>query len=270
MGSGVRDLPVVLTIAGSDSGGGAGIQADLQSIRACGAYATTAITCLTAQNPDGVAGLFPVSGEFVRAQAEQVHAYFKLGAVKTGMLLNAEIIEATAAFLSTLDDAPVVVDPVMVATSGALLLEDEAVEAMVDRLFPLATLLTPNLDEVRVLAGERPDNEASMLRIGGELARVHGVTVLMKGGHLEGEGLVDLLIGPDREVLARMEHQRHRVNTHGSGCTLASAIAARLACGRDLPRAVEEAYEYLQGGLEHPLHVVGVPFMDHLARHSGE
>lgn len=270
MESGVLDLPVVLSIAGSDSGGGAGIQADLQSIRACGAYATTAITCLTAQNPDGVSGLFPVSGQFVRAQAEQVAAYFKLGAVKTGMLLNVENIEAAADFLTTLDGTPVVVDPVMVATSGALLLEKEAVRAMVKRLIPLATLLTPNLDEVKVLTGERPGDEASMLSIGSQLAEEHGVAVLMKGGHLEGDGLVDLLIGPDREVMVRMEHRRHRVNTHGSGCTLASAIAARLACGRDLPQAVKEAYAYLQEGLERPLRVGGVPFMDHLARRPGE
>ena len=255
----MNDLPVALTIAGSDSGGGAGIQADILTFAACGVFATSAITCVTSQNPSGVSGVHAVPGVFVRAQAEQVAGYFEVGAVKTGMLLNRDIIVATAAFLHAHPDIPYVLDPVMVATSGARLLDDDALEALVSLLAPRATLVTPNLDEAAVLLGRRPESDADAL----ELAERLGVPVLVKGGHADTDEPLDILATPDAETSVFRARRHPTVDTHGSGCTLAAAIAAHLAKKHSLPEAVAAAHAYLQRGIHRPIRVGGREYIAH-------
>lgn len=251
-----------LTVAGSDSGGGAGIQADLLTFAARGVFGTTAITCLTAQNPDGVSAVEALPPPFVREQMEQVARYFPLGAAKTGMLLNAGIIKEVAAFFAEHGDLPLVVDPVMVATSGAVLLEKSAIAALREQLLPRATVITPNLDEAAVFLGRsiHPEEmEAAALR----LSDVFGTAILLKGGHLPGEDLLDVLVIPG-EATRLLRHERiPGVHTHGSGCTLASAIAAELAKGGALPDAVETALAYLRAGMRTPLPIGREHFIAH-------
>ena len=258
-------LPVALTIAGSDSGGGAGIQADLLTMAANGVYATSAITCLTAQNPDGVTGLFPVAPEFVVEQARQVARFFELGAIKTGMLLNVAIIEAVAAFAEEKKNTPFVLDPVMVATSGARLLEENAVEALREKLFPLASLITPNLDEAAILLGTRPAIEPEAMREDACLLAARlGRPLLLKGGHANTSNLQDVLAFPDGQSHIFKAQRQVRTDTHGSGCTLASAIAAHLALGKPLVAAVKAAHDYLQQGMRVPVQVCGQSYIAHL------
>jgi hydroxymethylpyrimidine/phosphomethylpyrimidine kinase len=260
----MNDLPVALSIAGSDSGGGAGVQADLLTFAANGVFGTTAITCLTAQNPDGVSGVVALAPEFVAEQARQVFRFFEVRAVKTGMLFNAPIIADVAALLREHREIPVVVDPVMVATSGAALLQPEAVAAMGESLFPLAALVTPNLDEAAVLLGRRPVDEAQMRVAAAELVRRFGVPFLLKGGHLGGDELVDVLATPDGGTVRWAGARIEGVDTHGSGCTLSSAIAAQLALGRPLVEAVAAGREYLRRGLERGVALRGRKFLAHL------
>ncbi len=257
-------LPVALTIAGSDSGAGAGIQADLLTFAALGVFGTTAITCLTAQNPDGVTGIEVLPAEFVADQIGQVHRYFRIRALKTGMLYAAGIIEAVADFLRANRRIPAVVDPVMVATTGALLLRPEARAAMRDRLLPYATLVTPNLDEVAALLGQRPATVNEMTAAGRQLARANGVSFLIKGGHLSGRKLTDVLVSPAGTVRCFTSPRVAGISTHGSGCTLAAAIAANLAKGMGLTRAVEAARMYLGRGLRQGLVIGGRRFINHL------
>ena len=258
------DMRVAMSVAGSDSGGGAGIQADLLTMAANGVFGTTAITCLTAQNPDGVSAIEAMPAPFVREQMDQVHRYFRVGALKTGMLYNAEIISAVAAFLEDNPEIPAVVDPVMVATSGAVLLHQSAIEALQLRLLPRASLITPNLDEAAVLLGSRPATADDMREAAVQLAGTIGVPVLLKGGHLEeGEEVVDYLARPDGECSGFSAQRIPEINTHGSGCTLSSAIAANLAKQWGLTKAVGEALIYLRRGLRQPLYLNGVPFFNH-------
>ncbi len=260
----MNELPVALSIAGSDSGGGAGVQADLLTFAANGVFGTTAITCLTAQNPDGVSGVAAIAPEFVVAQARQVFRFFKVRAVKTGMLFNAPIIAAVAALLREHRGVPVVVDPVMVATSGAALLQPEAVAAVQEQLLPLAALVTPNLDEAAVLLGRRPESSAAM-RVGAlELAQRFRVPFLLKGGHLGGDELVDVLALPDGLSERWVGRRIEGVDTHGSGCTLSSAIAAQLALGRPLIEAVATSREYLRRGMARGVATGGRKFIAHL------
>lgn len=255
---------MALSIAGSDSGGGAGIQADLLTFHANGVFGTTAITCLTAQNPDGVTAIRDMPPEFVREQIEQVNRYFTIGAIKTGMLFNAEIISAVADFLEDNPGIPVVVDPVMVSTSGAVLLEESAIEALQLKLLPRAALITPNLDEARVLLGEQPRTLEEMETAAVRLAGMVGVPVLLKGGHLEGTAEVTDFLADTEGGCSPFTSQRiGKVNTHGSGCTLSSAIAANLAKGWDLTNAIGEALTYLRNGLRQPIHLNGLPFIQH-------
>jgi len=258
--------PVVLVLAGSDSGAGAGIQVDLLTLQANGAHGTTALTCLTAQNPEGVREVLPLSPAFVTAQAEAVSDFFPLAAIKTGMLLNEEIIAAVGAILRAHPGIPKVIDPVMVASSGALLLEKKAVEALIAEIIPEATVLTPNLDEIGVLHGKRPHTVAEMESVGQSLAERFGTAILLKGGHLAGDTLTDILIEPGQGVTFRREHQRYPVDTHGSGCTLASAIAAHLARGASLPEAVASGYRFLQAAMEHPARIGDKNYIGHLTR----
>ncbi len=245
---------VVLTIAGSDSGGGAGIQADLKTFSALGVYGASVIAAVTAQNLEGVSAIQAISPAVVEAQLAQVLSGFPVRAAKTGMLFSAEIIGAVATILARQQpQLPLVVDPVFVATSGSRLIEDDAIRLLQEKLFPLATLLTPNLPEAEYLLGESIAHANDLPRAGERLARRYGVSVLMKGGHLPGEAIDVLCCGSSQTVLraARIEG----VNTHGSGCTLSAAIAAFLARGLSLADAVREAKDYLHGAmrLAHPL-----------------
>jgi len=219
----------VLVIAGSDSGGGAGIQADLKTIMALGGFATTAVTAVTAQNTLGVAGVWPVPPAFVALQISTVLADIGTDAIKTGMLVDAPTIAAVAAALAA-SAAPLVLDPVMVAKGGAPLLAPEAVELLRALLFPRATLLTPNVPEAAVLTGIAIEDLAGMRRAAARLCRDGARAVLIKGGHL-----------PGAEIATQAGH--------GTGCTLASAIALGLAQGRGLAAAVELAREYLLAAL---------------------
>lgn len=269
------DLPVALTLAGSDSGGGAGIQADLLTFAAHGVFGTTAITALTAQNPDGVSAVNPVPAEFVREQAEQVARYFNIGAAKTGMLAAAEIIHAVADFFEAHREIKIVVDPVMIATSGAKLIDDAAIATLRERLIPLASLVTPNLDEAEVLLGEKfvwranPKTQSGEISESAEkLAEVLGVPVLLKGGHGNGDEVFDALAFPKAQggFDSFVKHPRiAETNTHGSGCTLSAAIAANLASGacENLSSAVFRAVDYVSAGISNPLPVAGECFIAH-------
>ena len=241
-----RTPPRLLTIAGSDSGGGAGIQADLKTFAAHGAYGMSAITALTAQNTLGVRAVHEVPPEVVAAQIDAVFTDIGVDAVKIGMLASAPIVLAVADRLRLWKPAQVVLDPVMVAKSGDALLWDDAVEALLGELVPLCTLVTPNLPELERMTG-RPAGPEERQSAAEELAR-RGPAVLAKGGHAEGDEVVDMLVVGGE--VHRFRHPRlATTSTHGTGCTLSSAIAARLGRGEDMPRAVGGAIEYLQGAM---------------------
>ena len=238
-------LPVVLTIAGSDSGGGAGIQADLKAIGALGGFGCTAITAVTAQNPQSVTGVWPIPPEGISKQVEAVTSAFPVAAIKTGMVGNAAAIEAVADCLKGID-VPIVVDPVMVATSGARLLDEDAVEALTTRLLPLATVITPNLPEAAVLLGREVAESANDARM---LAERIGAAVLLKGGHGAGDEAVDVLATVEGDLLELRGEWVDAPSTHGTGCTLAAALATCLAKGMDLPTAAEAAKGYVTEAL---------------------
>lgn len=261
----MKSLPVALTIAGSDSGAGAGIQADLLTFAANGVFGTTAITCLTAQNPDSVSAVHAAPGTIVREQAEQVARYFEVGAVKTGMLFNVEIIDAVAGFLNAYPDIPYVLDPVMISTSGAKLLGDEALAAIRAKLVPRAALVTPNLDEAALFLGRRPAGLPLTQKDDAlELAKKLGVPVLLKGGHAPSAfELVDAYATPKGECVILDGARREDIDTHGSGCTLAAAITAHLARGLPLVDAIHAAHAYLQRGIHSGLTVRDKIFIAH-------
>lgn len=234
----------VLIIAGSDSGGGAGIQADIKATTALDAFAMTAITALTAQNTLGVQGVHPVPVDFLRLQIRSVVDDLGVDAVKTGMLGDAATIEAVVAELAGMPGIPVVVDPVMVAKGGHKLLADEAVAHLRATLLPRAAVLTPNLPEAELLTGMAIATEADMHRAARILLSFGAPAVLLKGGHLDSQDVVDLLATSQgiREYRSVRLHTRH---THGTGCTLASAIAAGLAQGMALPDPADRARRYV-------------------------
>ena len=236
--------PVALTIAGSDSGGGAGIQADLKTFAAHGVYGLSAVTAVTAQNTVAVTGVQEIEPELVSSQIATVVSDFPVGAAKTGMLSSAAIIRAVA---KAIDDHElrVVVDPVMVAKSGDRLLQPDAVDALREDLLPRATLLTPNLPEAADLTGLRIAGEDEMRAAGEKLLELGARAVLVKGGHLDGDAVVDLFLDVSRVVLLR-SHRIHTRATHGTGCTLSAAVAANLALGRTLAEAVKRARQYLR------------------------
>lgn len=235
----------VLIIAGSDSGGGAGIQADVKAVTALGGYAMTAVTALTAQNTLGVHGVWPVPIDFVLQQIRVVVSDLGVDAVKTGMLATPEVIRAVASELRPLSGrVPIVVDPVMVAKGGHPLLAPEAVEALVHELVPLADVLTPNAPEAAALLGMPVEDADSMREGGARLVRMGARAVLMKGGRLTHPELVDVLVDGTRETAYFGERIDTR-HTHGTGCTLASAIAVGLAQGLELEPAVRRARDYV-------------------------
>ena len=241
-------MTTALTIAGSDSGGGAGIQADLKTFAAHGVYGTSAITALTAQNTIGVDGVHVVPDDFVTAQIEAVVSDFGCHAVKTGMLANSTIVEAVAAAVESLELPNLVVDPVMVAKSGDQLLDDEAVHALRWTLLRLARVVTPNIPEAEVLAKMTIASLADMKEAARRIAMLKPAAVVIKGGHLAGPEVIDLLLekGEFHEwVGPRIEGP----NTHGTGCTFAAAIAAHLAKGAPLEDAVPAAKAYVEGAM---------------------
>jgi len=246
--SDARLRPVVLTIAGSDSGGGAGIQADLKAIAAMGAWGATAVTCLTSQNLDGVRSVQPTDPAILADQIDAVREGFPVRAVKTGMLYSSELIQIVVDRITHHPPVPLVVDPVMVATSGARLLRDDAVATLRDHLLPLATLVTPNLHEAAILAAREVRTVPEMRDAAVAINQLGGAAVLVKGGHLAGDA-VDVLF--DGEQFHELHARRIPSSgaDHGTGCTLASAIAAGLALGLGLPDAVSAAKRLLTDAL---------------------
>jgi hydroxymethylpyrimidine/phosphomethylpyrimidine kinase len=243
-------VQTALTVAGSDSGGGAGIQADLKTFAAHGVYGTSAITALTAQNTVGVQAVHVVPAEFVTAQIEAVAEDLGCHAVKTGMLASAAIVEVVAAAVEELELPNLVVDPVMVAKGGDRLLADDAVHALRTVLFRLARVVTPNAPEAAALAEMPVRSLDDMREAANRLLRFGPAAVLVKGGHLAGDVVTDLLVDRSSEIVLTGPriHGRH---THGTGCTLSAAIAARLALGQSLESAVRGAKEYVAGAMEH-------------------
>jgi hydroxymethylpyrimidine/phosphomethylpyrimidine kinase len=246
----VKSYFCALTIAGSDSGGGAGIQADLKTFAALGVFGMSAITALTAQNTRVVTGIFPVPAKFIGDQIDAVMEDIGCDAVKIGMLHSPEVIEVVAAKLEQWRCTNVVVDPVMISKSGDNLLLEDAVTALRERLFPLAALITPNLPEASALLGHRVETPDQMPDAARALADLGPANVLIKGGHLKGQSSHDLLYETARGTMETFPADRiNTSNSHGTGCTLSSAIAAGLARGLDLNRAVAEAKAYITGAL---------------------
>ncbi|MBO9645361.1 MAG: bifunctional hydroxymethylpyrimidine kinase/phosphomethylpyrimidine kinase [Pseudacidovorax sp.] len=240
----------VLTIAGSDSGGGAGIQADLKTFAALGCYGMSAITALTAQNTRGVSGIHAVPAAFLKAQLQAVIEDIGVDAVKLGMLHAPEVVEVVAWAIDHYRLPNVVLDPVMVATSGDRLIAAETVERLVAELFPRAVLITPNLDEAALLVGHAIADADALEGAAAELLAQGARGVLLKGGHLPGDEVVDLLALADGErhrfAVSRIQSR----NLHGTGCTLSSAIACGLALGKPLPQAVADARDYVRGAMQ--------------------
>ncbi|ATX82259.1 hydroxymethylpyrimidine/phosphomethylpyrimidine kinase [Mariprofundus ferrinatatus] len=237
--------PVCLTIGGSDSCSGAGVQADLRVFEAIGVHGCSAITALTAQNPAAITRVEPVSLAQLDAEIHAIFDYFDVAVVKTGMLVDAEHVALVSALLDQLHDGLLVVDPVMVSSSGRSLLDQGGVDALQQALLPLATLVTPNLNEAAVLLGESiTDAESAATQLSERLGRA----VLLKGGHSEGDVLIDLLCDSDGDT-RRFSHERQpwsELQRHGTGCRLASAIAAHLAAGDLLSEAVARSVTFLQ------------------------
>ena len=240
--------PIALTIAGSDSSGGAGIQADLKTFAALGVYGASVITALTAQNTLGVTGIHQVPAEFVTAQIDAVFSDLAVGAVKIGMVAQPASIDAIVAGLTRWSPKHVVLDPVMVATSGDRLLATEAVEALRTKLIPLASVITPNLPEAELLLGHAIADLAGMRAAATELLSLGVAAVFLKGGHLPGDSdVVDLFA--DSTGISEIAHPRLRIEAHGTGCTLASAIAANLCRGLPLAEACTAASDYVHAAL---------------------
>jgi hydroxymethylpyrimidine/phosphomethylpyrimidine kinase len=259
-------VPVALSIAGSDSSAGAGIQADLKTFSALGVYGVTAVTCIVAEIPGKVSRIEAVSAKIVREQIEVLAKNFPIAAIKTGLLCSAEIVSTVAKTLLNLDKMsvpriPLVIDPVFVATGGDPLLEPTAIESYEKELFPLATLITPNLDEAERLVGTKINDRQSMHHAGKELEKRFGTGILLKGGHLAGERAVDILFA-NGKVVEFSALKVFGVATHGTGCTYSAAITAGLASGLSPEKAVGKAKKFVtesirthfQWGNLHALH----------------
>ena len=236
--------PIALTIAGSDSGGGAGIQADLKTFAAHDVHGTSVITCVTAQNPKAVLGVQPIRGAMVRQQIQAVLAELPPAAIKTGMLYSAAIIRAVATSIRKVQ-CPIVVDPVMVATSGAILLQENAIAELKNKLFPRATIVTPNLDETEILTGRKLKTISDLEKAARQIHEQFGCAALIKGGHLKGRQLAtDVFFDGEHESILDAPFVEG-VSTHGTGCTYSAAIAAHLARGKPLLEAVAAAKEFI-------------------------
>ena len=244
----MAQTPVALTIAGSDSSAGAGIQADLKTFSAFGVYGLTAVTCVVAETPGCVSKIEPVSSAMVGEQIEVLLRSFPVAAMKTGLLFSAEIIAKIARTLRGHRSIPLVIDPVMVATSGDALLRDDAIESYERDLFPLARLLTPNLNEAARLLGRPIGDLAAMREAGAILAEKYGVAILLKGGHLAGDQAIDLLFLGGNAIEFSAPFSRG-IATHGTGCTYSAAITAGLAGGLSLEEAVRRGKEFVTAAI---------------------
>jgi hydroxymethylpyrimidine/phosphomethylpyrimidine kinase len=245
----VATVPVALTVAGSDCSAGAGIQADLKTFSALGVYGLTAVTCIVAEVPGKVSRIEPATARMVREQLEVLLKNFRVGAIKTGLLCSAEIVCAVAKTIQaggkkTVRSIPFVVDPVMIATSGDNLLEPEAVEAYKNKLFPLATLITPNLDEAALLLETTIIDRKQMENAAKALAKKYRASILLKGGHLRGDNAIDLLFHQGELTEFSAPFVRG-VETHGTGCTYSAAITAGLASGFSLEQAIKRAKQFV-------------------------
>jgi len=240
-----KQIPIALTIAGSDSGGGAGIQADLKTFASIGVHGTSALTCITAQNPRRVLAIQPCRSEIVCGQIEAVTEELPPDAVKTGMLFSTEIIRVVVEFFKENRQMPLVVDPVMISTSGSWLLKPSAIKMLKEALLPLATLATPNLDEAAVLTGRDLKSPEDLRWAAKKIHAQFGCAALIKGGHLpKSKEAVDIFFDGENELLLSAPFVRG-VHTHGTGCTYSAAITGFLACGHTLPNAVMHAKEFI-------------------------
>lgn len=239
----------ILSIAGSDSSGGAGIQGDIKAISACGAYAMTAITAVTIQNTLGVTGVHLIPVDTIIAQIRAVYEDPGVDAVKIGMLYSKEIIIAIADVLKEYGEANLVVDPVMVSTSGARLISEESLPAMIEKLFPLAAVITPNLPEAESILGKNIKHVDELPDAARAIADITGQPVLLKAGHLKESEIIDVLYEPENGFTYFKHKRSDSKNTHGTGCALSSAIAAYLGKGEKLKEAVSIAEQYIQGSI---------------------
>lgn len=246
----MKKYPCILSIAGSDCSGGAGIQADIKTISALGAYSATAITAITVQNTCGVTDIHPIPPSYVKGQIEAVMTDIKPSTIKIGMINDVEIVNVITECIVKYKPEFVVFDPVMVSTSGCKLIEDNAIEAIIKHLIPLSTIITPNLNEARVIAGKELNNVDEMTITGKELLAYGCHSVLIKGGHLDGDDMCDVLTikGEEKPHVFKSSKIKSK-NTHGTGCTLSSAIATYLTLGKDIPEAVRLAKEYVFNGI---------------------
>lgn len=245
-----REYIKVLTIAGSDSGGGAGIQADIKAISALGCYATTAITAVTVQNTLGVEAVHPIPLDILGGQIEAVLSDIGTDAVKIGMLHSSEVVEVVAEALQRHNITNIVLDPVMVSTSGHRLIEESAIATLQQKLLPMARVITPNIPEAEILAGVKIDTNDQLAAVARALSQGGKVSVLLKAGHLTDNHLVDVLYNAEDDSIVELPSERcYTPNTHGTGCTLSSALAATLAQGHSLTEATRRAKEYLTGAI---------------------
>lgn len=242
--------PVALTIAGSDSGGGAGIQADLKTFSSLGVYGASVITAITAQNTEGVRQIQAVPWEMVKGQIDAVFEDLKIDAVKIGLLYNEANIEFVADAIDSFCPSKVILDPVMISTSGSKLMEDEAIESLISELFHRVTLITPNIDEAAFLSDMPIRNEQEMETAAQKLQAMGCRSVLMKGGHLGGQEMADILFAEGEAPLRLVAPAINTQNTHGTGCTLSAAIAAYMALGKKMSEAVQAAKKYITAALE--------------------
>ena len=248
-----KTLPVALTIAGSDSGGGAGIQADLKTFAALGVHGASAIACLTAQNPKRVLAVEPCSPKMLRQQIEAVFEELNPAAVKTGMLFTAQNISVVAKFFSNsklkIKNSKLIVDPVLISTSGAKLLQPAALKVLAEKLLPLAALVTPNLDEAEILAEQKISSPEDLRSAARKIHLRYGCAVLVKGGHLKNSSMaIDVFFDGENKLLLSAPFVRG-VSTHGTGCTYSAAICAALALGHGLPEAVEIGKNFITAAI---------------------
>jgi hydroxymethylpyrimidine/phosphomethylpyrimidine kinase len=248
----MNEVKTALTIAGSDSSGGAGIQADLKTFAALGVYGTSAITAVTAQNTVGVVEIYPLPADLVTAQIEAIAGDILVHATKTGMLATAAIVEAVTAAIKELDLPLVVVDPVMVSKSGARLLDEDGIQMLRTELIPRCTVVTPNIPEAELLSGRRIGSIEDARAAAHEIHQIGGSAVVITGGHGAGDEIVDLLF--DGDLFTELQTVRiDTPNTHGTGCTFASAMAANLARGHAIVDDIVHAQDYVAGAIRHAL-----------------
>lgn len=240
-----------LTIAGSDSGGGAGIQADIKAFSANGIYGMSAITAITAQNTRGVTDIHPVPVEIIKSQIAAVMDDIGTDAIKIGMLHSSKVIRKVVEILNEYNPSNIVIDPVMVATSGDKLLQDEAIETLIKEMLPIATVITPNLPEAEIILGHEIKTEEQFFEAARELSQTKAKAILLKAGHFQNEKLTDVLYISETDETIKIPGKRiNTKNTHGTGCTLSSAIAAQLAHGFNLKTAIQKGIEYIHQSIQ--------------------